>query len=237
MRAVLVIAVVARTAAANPTAAQILDQTNQAYAHAKTYVDRGVQSSGFLTLRHPFVHQLTFTTAFVRDGEFRFEYRDEGRAKDAYIIWSDGTQTLFETYFDHRVTPAPDLASALGAAYGVSGATSHLIPALLHAEKSITDLTSPKREPDDKIGGHRCYRISGTIKDRNVTLWIDIKTHAIRQIRESYVLDSGPASIDIDEVTGFEPVFDAPVDPKWLAKLEFQPPPPHQPFETFGEIQ
>jgi thiol-disulfide isomerase/thioredoxin len=205
------------------TAAEILHETAETYAHAKTYVDQGVQRMA-LSERSSSGVSVTFSTAFARGGQFRFEYLYLGDPHRSIVVWSDGAQTLTSM---HDVRQDSSLRAALAAQTGMSSETSHMIPALLFPSIGgwiPTDLSEATVASDEAVEGSACWHIRGQRGDRTVTLWIDKQTHLIRQLEEQYVVHPEPPrpAYAVDQITRFEPTINADV-----AVALLQPPDTH----------
>jgi thiol-disulfide isomerase/thioredoxin len=217
------------------TAAEILHETAETYAHAKTYVDHGQQTAVLGSASH--VQRRTFTTAFVRDQVFRFEYVDREHPRWPYVIWSTPKQTLTSWVPRPGIEVASDVGDALGTAAGVSGGLSVMIPALLFPrgfDSSIASVANATRARDEAVSGHACWQITGSRQATTVTLWIDMQTHLIRQIEERYRVD-GPRSppFNVDEITRIDPALDGQVDTASVQAPDAHgqplPPPPREP--------
>jgi len=211
-------------------AADILRVTAETYAHATSYVDHGQQTATFHG-KPSFVTTKTFQTAFERAGGFRFEYRDEGDAARAFVIWSDGKQTQISWYVKPGILDGKSLGFAIAAATGVSGGTAYNIPALLIPSvggRLLTSIDGPERGPDETIAGQPCFTITESLRHGSLTLWIDMRSHLIRQVRKRSQIPGKLGPVDVDEVTSYEPSLDTAIDPS-----AFQPPqaspPPEQP--------
>jgi thiol-disulfide isomerase/thioredoxin len=197
------------------TAAEILHETAETYAHAKTYVDQGVQrmaTSGSKQARTNI--RLTFTTAFVRGGRFRFEYLNFGDPQQATVLWSDGSQTL--TTSNGGVDQNASLGDAIDTLTGVSSTTSHTIPALLIPDvggRLLTNMQHATLGRDESVDGAACWQLTGTMNDQTITLWIDQHTHLIRQIEEQFTItpESQTPAFALDRITRYEPVIDGDV--------------------------
>lgn len=205
------------------TADDILRATADTYAHARSYTDHGQQTTTFHG-KPSFVATKTFQTAFERDGRFRFEYREEGDPARAFVVWSDGSHAQISWYVKPGILDAKNLSFALAAATGVSGGTAHNIPALLMPAvggRLVTSIDHPVREADETIDGQPCFRISGSAHQASFTLWIDVRSHMVRQIRERSQIPGKQGPIDVDAITTYKPSPDTAVDP-----LQVQPPSP-----------
>ncbi|HTR51859.1 MAG TPA: TlpA disulfide reductase family protein [Kofleriaceae bacterium] len=191
----------------SPSADDILAAMVAAYRGAHAYADRGEQLDGAGKRR-------TFETAFERPDRFRFEERDDGDPARAYVISSSRSGVVTRWYVRPDVVERDaDLADAIGAAAGISGGTSYLIPGLLlpgvSGGDTIAMLDDGHVEGIEAIGGHPCWRISGRRHARDaVTLWIDRDRHLLRRIairRRVAPIDS-TAPFDVVSTTTYDPV-------------------------------
>ena len=169
----------------------------------------------------------TFTTAFIRPERFRFEYRKQKREnqQSRYIIWANGKDV--QTWWDVRpgVEKKDSLASALGAATGVSSGSARRIPGLLLPDQigagwDIKALGELKRIEDGKLAKVDCFRVQGATgvpAYGPVTLWIDKATFLVRRIDEQGKFDNFRTEV----TTTYDPVIDGEITDKML---EFDPP-------------
>jgi outer membrane lipoprotein-sorting protein len=203
------------------SAKEIIDRMAEVYAGCKSYRDSGlvktlfVQKGGNRTVEKP------FKTAFVRPGQFRFEYDEKGNPKSRFIIWSKGKE--IRTWWD--VTPGVEspesLDLALAAATGVSSSSAHTIPQLLLPHKvsgrSIKDIEGAKRGEDGKLEKVDCFRIDGKFGDHPVTLWIEKTSFLVRRIDEQVNFDN----FRTEQTTTYDPTIDKEIADNLL---EFDPP-------------
>ncbi|MGL4551843.1 MAG: RNA polymerase sigma factor [Gemmataceae bacterium] len=204
-------------------AKQIVDRMAKAYADCKSYQDSGavktlfIENGGNRTVEKP------FTTAFVRAGRFRFEFRDMvGDQETRFIVWSDGKGV--QTWWDVKpgVEKPRSLELALGGAAGVSSNSSLSVPQLLLPDKMgwrRLALAEPKRAKDGKLTNVDCFRVEGTYGGNPITLWIDKKAYLVRRIDEQTTFPG----FRTEQTTTYDPVIDKKVADKLL---EFDPPAP-----------
>jgi hypothetical protein len=151
---------------------QILAALAEVYAECRSYRDAGRVFTRFLPAgdRRPHSSVRPFATAFVRPGQFRFEYRHRYREEDEwdrYIVWAHGAEV--RAWWDVRpgVEEAKSLGMALAGATGVSGGSAHTVPALLMPDRvggrRLTDLVDVTSLGDETLDGVTCYRLSGQL--------------------------------------------------------------------------
>ena len=203
-------------------AVEVLERMAKAYAGCKSYRDSGAVKTVFIEATGNRTVEKPFTTAFVRPDRFRFEYKEEaGGQERRYIVWRKGKEV--QTWWDVKpgVEKPESLNLALAGAAGVSGLSSHRVPALLLPKevegRRLMDMTEAKRVEDAKLDKVDCFRIEGKFADRPTTLWIDQKTFLVRRIDAQKKFDN----FRTEETTTYDPVIDEEMPDK---KLEFDPP-------------
>lgn len=211
--------------AAPASPARLLRDSATAYATASSYVDHGEQITVFDGGK--FTERRTFTTAFVRPSAFRFEYREDGSAATAYIIWSDGTNARTQWYLNGgRVQPVSSLELAIAGATGVSGGTAYFVPSLLGLVHGTPSLIDPRYEGTESIDGHPCWKVSGSTRGGTMTYWIDGASHLVRRMFEKKTItgrDGKP--FDVETTTTYQPTAGADVDVALLAPPDGMLPP------------
>jgi outer membrane lipoprotein-sorting protein len=206
----------------------ILKKTKMTYAKCTTYSDTGLVSTTFLEPESSRVSDKPFSTAFVREGGFRFEYSGKHpfplAQANRYIIWTDGTTV--RTWWDIRpgIEDKESLAMALAGATGVSGGSANTVPSLLmpaHASGAlITDLMKPRLLESDTQEGSDCFRIEGEQPfgdNDTIVLWIDQKNYLIRRIDTSHTFPD----FRTETTTTYYPALNGTVEKD---TLEFNPP-------------
>ena len=115
------------------TAKQVLDRMSKTYAGCKTYGDSGVVKTLFVQDTGTRTVEIPFKTAFVRPGQFRFEYKN---GTDRHIIWSKGKDV--QTWWDLQpgIQKPESLQLAVAGATGVSSGSAARIPAMLMPDSS-----------------------------------------------------------------------------------------------------
>jgi outer membrane lipoprotein-sorting protein len=207
------------------TAKQILDRMVKVYASCKSYQDSGMVRTLFILPDGNRTVEKPFTTAFVRSGRFRFEYKEKRENQDyRYLVWANGKDV--RTWWD--VTPGikrlDSLGFALAGVTGVSGGSARRIPALLISEPigagwDIRKLRNLKRLEDAKAENADCFRIQGETGidgQGPVTLWIDKASFLVRRLDQQNKL----ANFRTEDTTTYEPVVNGEIPDKML---EFDP--------------
>jgi hypothetical protein len=229
---------------ADPSPVQVLLTMKRTYSGCRSYRDTGKVKTRSVMEDSTFGNDVPFTTAFVRDGAFRFQFTDTGLGDRASlcILWWDGAEV--QSWWDAKpgVRRSDSLQQSLDAATGISGGASvrvpgMLLPAVVGAGAPLVD---PERAADDVVGGASCYRLKGrsratpytessgsitvTVKDEVVTLWIDRASFLLRKVEEARTLDSYRST----RTTTYTPEVNVDVPAEQLA---FSPPaaPPASP--------
>jgi hypothetical protein len=221
---------------------QILAAMAEVYAECGSYRDRGQIVTRFVHDSDPFTTIKQFTTAFVRPGRFRFEYREEERR---YIVWAGSGEVL--TWWDlvRRLEQPESLGLALAGATGVSGGSARTVPALLLArelgewrlsyleevislgDERLDDITCYRLQgwdppsPEDPAAAEEFLRVTGQPPERAVdgplTLWIDRGTFLLRRIEEQVHYET----YRTETVTTYEPAMGVTIGED---ELRFDPP-------------
>jgi hypothetical protein len=209
------------------TGREIYGRMEAVYRQARTYADEGEVQTVY---RGAFsrIQIKTFGTAFVRDGGFRFGFRDQFDRLDAwneYVIWKEGGTVKKWWTIEPQVTPQKDLDYALGGAAGVSELTSVLVPGLLQSDKMSGGPLSDGHTQIELLGtqrvdGRETFKLQLAATHRPaLTLWIDARSYLIVRIsRSSFLL--GKTMMRVDETIIYHPQLNAPVD---AVSLTFQP--------------
>lgn len=205
------------------TAQEILLCKAKAYATCESYSDLGVVKTVFFQTDRNWNTTKPFATAFVRPNRFRYQYevKDSEGEPSVYIIWANGNEV--QTWWDVRpgVEKKRNLGSAVAGATGVSGCSTHNVPALLLPDRidgrKLSELSDAKRVEDEKIDGFDCFRIRGKEGDDVTILWIDKRTYLLRRIKS----DSKFSDFRTEETTSYHAAFNRQITDKML---EFNPP-------------
>jgi hypothetical protein len=198
--------------AADPAAPpmKILLAMSRTYSGCRSYRDTGKVKTRSVMEEGSFGSDVPFSTAFVRDGPFRFQFTDSGlgEASSVCILWWNGAEV--QSWWDAKpgVRRSESLQQALDVASGISTGASLRVPGMLlpSVVGSGPPLIDPERIDDAVTGGASCFRIKGksratpytettgsstvTVKDEAVTLWIDRATFLLRKVEEARTLDS-----------------------------------------------
>ena len=201
----------------------------KAYAGCKTYRDSGTVKTDFIRpAGNPagnFTTDKPFTTAFIRPDQFRYEFKNtlsDGRVT-RFLAWKHGADV--QSWWD--VTPGvqkyESLATPIAAGTGISGSSSHTVPALLLPDPDLggrlTGLTEAKRIDDAKVGVTDCYRVQGKFGNSPHTLWVEKSSYLLRRIDSTMTFPD----FHTEETTTYDPVVDGAVD---ASLLKFDPPEP-----------
>ncbi len=211
------------------TGREVYRRMEEVYRKAQTYADEGeVQTvyRGFFSS----IQIKTFGTTFVRDGGFRFGFRDQFDRLDAwneYVIWKEGGSVKEWWTIEPQVAPQKDLNNALGGAAGVSELTSVLVPGLLQPDKMSGGPLSDSRAQIELLGtqridGRETFKLQRAAANGPVfTLWIDARSYLIARISHSSSLLE-KMRMRVDETIIYRPRLNPPVD---AASLIFKPGP------------
>jgi outer membrane lipoprotein-sorting protein len=222
------------------TPVRILLSMERAYRTCRSYRDSGVVTSTILTDGGRAGSERPFKTAFLRPGQFRFQFTDPGLGErsSSYIVWSDGTQV--RSWWDAQpgVRNPGSVYDALAVATGISGGSSVRVPSLLLPQEFGGGplLVGPEAIDDAVAGDADCYRIRGksrktpytlmmgaqtrTVEDESITFWIDKTTYLLRKVEEERTFDTYREK----SVTTYSPQFDVDIPP---ADLAFNAPAPN----------
>ena len=160
-----------------PAAPEILATMAASYAKCETYSDTGTATTTLTTSDGIHKSAKPFTTSFVRNGSFRFQFSESGAPNSLYVVWTDGNSVLTWWGLNQKKTSESSLELALAGATGVSGGSAHTVPALLIPNqvggREITDIRHPTRGADASIDDAQCFVIHGSYADSPITLWIE----------------------------------------------------------------
>jgi len=164
------------------TAKQILEKMATIYATCQSYRDSGAVTN-FFNPDH--IDVKPFSTAFVRPGQFRFEYDDPTPDK-SYIVWAKAGEVRTWWYVEPGVKNPTSLGRAIAGATGVSGGSAHTIPNLLLPDeiggRKLTEMTELVRLPDEVVDGSPCCKLQGKFANEPTTLWLEKTTYLVRRI-------------------------------------------------------
>lgn len=231
---------------------KVLLTMSRTYAGCRTYHDNGSVRTRAVMEGSTYHSDVPFSTAFVRNGPFRFKFTDKGLGEDAtvFILWWNGAEVRSWLGARTGVRLSNSLQQALDVTSGLSNGVSLRVPGMLLPAivGSRPPLVDPEREADDALAGNPCFRITGrtratpytesegsttvTVIDEKVTLWIDRVTFLLRRVEEARTFDTY-RSTRITTYTS-EINIDIPAD-----QLTFDPPlttgPPASPTPTTAQ--
>ena len=146
-----------------PSSAELLARVGESYNRLDSYQDEGVSVTTYNNGRTTELH---FTTAFTRQGRFRFEFWEPAISggEDRMVVWKDGNTVKSWWTVNPVVESRQDLGLAIAGATGVSGGTAYLIPPVLMKEaawknRTWTDSNDAYRIKDGEEGGASYYRV------------------------------------------------------------------------------
>jgi hypothetical protein len=174
-----------------PSAEKLIEQMASTYASCRSYVDEGEVRTVFLEQTGRRTTVKPFSTAFVRPGEFRFEFRDR-RGEDewnTYVVWRSAESVKTWWTIKPAVENQKDLFFALGGAAGVSSLASVTVPALLMPDLArgnrIKSLFELKLIGEEQFSGANAYRVEGFDSRNNpITIWIDKESMLLVKVYE-----------------------------------------------------
>jgi VWFA-related protein len=230
----LAVAQQARAQTASPvTATQILARTSSVYGSCQSYADEGevstrVIAAGSLSPR-PMIER--FSTAFVRPDAFRFELHIAmGSIDQRYIAWKSGP--LQKAYRPTMFQQAP-VEDTLVILFAQSRGSSLTVPALLmpdlfHGPGLFASFNSVTLKGEDKIDGHRVFKIEAQLRQEPLTLWIDANQFVILKVEQK----SKIGQFNHEIITKYRPVLNSEVSAERLAfnaptgdRIDYEPAP------------
>lgn len=210
--------------AARKIAAKVVRQTTKAYAACESYIDQGVIETAAVGRVDRVTEAMTFRTAFVRPGRFRYEYRldeeDEGRSR--HIIWADGGEVRSWWYLEPGIESWESVKLPIQRAVAGSNVSVCTIPGLLMpnevGESPLTRAKDLMLLGYQDLDGKRCYKLRG--KDylgRFFSIWIEKKRKLIRRVEGRSLWRGSQFWV----TTTYQPRIDEKVSKK---RLKFDPP-------------
>ncbi len=186
------------------SAEEILSKVDSTYASCRSYSDTGLVKTVFARESGGFTDDKPFKTAFLRDGEFRYEFTSKptyvpGVEERRFIVWANGDDVQTWWDIDPGVKKDKTLPLALATATGVSGGSSHTVPVMLLPKRvggmkrtALRDLERLK-DADENTDENNvpCFRVKGqplSAKSQPITLWISKETFLIHRIDSSMKL-------------------------------------------------
>jgi hypothetical protein len=234
-------------AADSPDVQALIRRVTARYGEAKTYRDSGTGTTTYGP-KTPST-QLTFETAFIRGGGFRWSFQEKGsRPPMPYVVWSPDGRTWNSWWKLKGTTEQFDsLRMALAGPTGISNGLTMIVPDLLRPDGGdswlFLGLVDRKIRGTEEVDGVACEilearRSIGGKEFGTVTAWVDA-SGAIRRYRGVATIDAAtmpiPPSLPPEEAERFRarpkfesitefrfsPTFDGPVAKEDLA---FTPP-------------
>jgi outer membrane lipoprotein-sorting protein len=204
------------------TASDIIERMQTTYATSRSYRDTGTVKELYIDANGERVIEKPFTTAFVRPGRFRYEFREKPpyEAERRFVIhqWGEHLRTHWDLEHDLELNT---LDQAIAAATGVSGESAITVPGML-LPKQITwrraiRFRIPTRIDDEKLGDTDCYRIVDRVSRGLITLWIGKQDGLLRKT----YLERSFDDFRVQRTTTYKPEINAAID---ATLLEFNPP-------------
>jgi len=163
-----------------PTTREILERVNSTYASCHSYSDAADISINMNKGTSP-ARRARFSTAFVRQGGFRFQF-DSYSVESQLVVWKDADVEKFWMFRPGELEVP--LEDGLSRAAFASGGGSLIAPTLLLTNlftgRTYLDLLSePKLNGVEKVEGHPAFVIEGNIRGQNAKLWIDQSSYLI----------------------------------------------------------
>lgn len=207
--------------------AGILKRIRDTYAQCESYRDKGEVQIVFVrdgVQESPVLKP--FTTAFVRPGRFRFEFRShfEFRGKrgdeNSYVVWTDKDVVYRWLSTQSGIEVARDLGVAIAGATGVSSGSAYVVPSML-----MPDLVGGKGVLSrgarvlggDVLNGFDCYKIESPL---GATLWFDKEELMLRRMIRVRVFEG--KGFSTETTTNYQPELNGEVSD---SDLSFEPPP------------
>lgn len=171
--------------AGSPSAQEIVERSQDAYAALSSYSDEGKTVSSVGT---NVVAPHVFAIKLARPNLYRIEWtQDLGLNAQTGIVWSAGSGDFFKMNGASIPRKNSTMEMGLSSAMGVSGGASGSIPGTFFKMywRPGAAMQSATRKPDEKIGDVDCYVLTQAKNGRTQTLWIAKEDFLVRQI-ETY---------------------------------------------------
>jgi len=201
------------------TAADILARVASVYSSCHAYSDEGKVSTKFnIAFSTPMIYR--FSTAFVRPAAFRFElHTGVGNKGSRYVAWKAGDLEKAGWPIGVR---HESIDEALLGLFGASQGSSLTVPALLfpglfHGQGLFASLAELKLNGNEKVDGHRAFKIEAALQDEPFKLWIDTSQFLVLKI----VFKSKVGNFEQETTIKYRPLLNVEVSP---AQLAFNPP-------------
>src|SRR5438128_744696 len=201
------------------TAAEILARVASVYSSCRAYSDEGEVSIKFdIAFSKSMIYR--FSTAFVRPAAFRFELRSGvGNKENRYVAWKAGDLEKAGWPIGVRHESIDEMLLGL---FGVSHDSSLTVPALLlpdlfRGRGLFASLTEVVLHGEEKVDGHRAFKIEAALQDEDLKFWVDANQFLILKIAQK----SSLGRYDQETTTKYRPLVNIEVSPQQLA---FNPP-------------
>jgi VWFA-related protein len=201
------------------TAAEILARVASVYSSCRAYSDEGEVSTKFdIAFSKPLIYR--FSTAFVRPAAFRFELRSGVENKgNRYVAWKAGDLEKAGWPIGARHESIDETLLGLSSISNGSSLTvpALLLPDLFRGRGLFASLTEVVLHRDEKVDGHRAFKIEAALQDDNLKFWVDANQFLILKISHK----STVGRFDQETTTRYWPLLNTEVSPQQLA---FNPP-------------
>lgn len=201
------------------TADDIIRRMAQVYAESKSYTDRGVVISVFISEDGTRTIEKPFKTFFVRPDRFRFEYREKKTIGQSshYIAYKNGEDVkVYWNIGPEMVGKIKTLSEALSAAAGISSGSARTVPTMLipgdSEFRNAIIYYEPLRIEDAVFDGVNCFRISDRADYRRLTLWIGKEDFLLRKMYQEQDFND----FKLQETTTYDPTINGAVTNRML---------------------
>jgi len=195
----------------DPSAAELLARTADAYARCTSYRDTGEVVTDFRRPEDPSADhtiQKSFSTLFVRPSTIRHEFsysqgKDKGARWTRFVVWGDEVESRSWWSIRPGVRTSKSLFESLAGAAGISDMSSWRVPSLLLAYKDMDDVPAAGTAAlrmDTAPDGVRCHVLAGTARSGSeVELWIDAATSLLRRVSRKSVHDQASRDATLEQ--------------------------------------
>jgi hypothetical protein len=188
------------------SAADLMQRTRDAYHKLQSYSDTGEVVTDYQGIGTSVLSRTkgSFQTTYEAPRHFRLKFRKENGEELA--IWTKGQErTVYSWWSATRVADSsPSVVPFMTAASPTLGSTT-LIPTLLFPQAKfnaqLDQLADPKRDADETVDGHACYRIRGDERAskgsmvRPLVVWIDRESLLVRRVAEETPESMGKGAV------------------------------------------
>jgi hypothetical protein len=226
------------------SASEVINRVTEIYSSCSTYLDEGQEEAKDVNYGGRVSHR-TFTTAFVRPSNFRFEelLSQPSKEKVRFIAWQAGAEA--SVWPSAKASPTGQTGPGSAYFLTLTRRAQNIVLGLLFPpgarRNTLYDLTDLKLAGQERVNGRLTFRIDGNLtqvrfsRDARgnqehipmplpTSVWIDQQEFLILKIRQKHV---GTLTI----TTTFKPVVNSSVPPE---KLSFNPPTPAPDNGTSG---